>query len=173
MDFIWIRLTALLFFLVAQNIAHVAEDRPPRPFQCPEWLLRWRVFTDHDWPGFARPPRCYVSVAAMPLHTSTTCEPLPLMAGARHAANFDNFTHNQGLMRLPIRMNAATVDKIVDIFSSRFQRVQQPRLSKLLNLKTRQRVAHLRPRRIPDSRESALFSVASVSMRCGRLVGRC
>jgi hypothetical protein len=57
------------------------------------------------------------------------------------------------------------VDKIVDMDSSRFQRVQQGLFSKLLNLKMRQRGAHLRPRRIPALRENALFSLASVSIR--------
>jgi hypothetical protein len=36
----------LPLFLVAQDIAHVAEDHPPRPFQCPECSLRWPVLPD-------------------------------------------------------------------------------------------------------------------------------
>src|ERR1039457_4985177 len=65
------------------------------------------------------------------------------------------------------------VVEIVDMDSSRFHKVQQARFSKLLNLQMRQRGAHLCPRRIPASCKNALFSTASVSMRCGRLVEPC
>ena len=51
-------------------------------------------------------------------------------------------------MLLLIGRTSATVDKIVDVLSPRFHRVQQPRLSKMLNLKTRQKGAHLCPRQV-------------------------
>jgi hypothetical protein len=45
-------------------------------------------------------------------------------------------------------INVPTVDKIVDMHFPKFHRVQQPRPSKLLNLKMRLRVAHLCPRQV-------------------------
>jgi hypothetical protein len=51
----------------------------------------------------------------------------------------------------------AHADEIVDVISSQFHKVQQVRLSKSLNLKTRQKGAHLRPRQISDSPESTHF----------------
>jgi hypothetical protein len=84
------------------------------------------------------------------------------MAGAWRGSNFDKFLHNQRHAGSLNDINVPTVDKIVDIHSPKFHRVQQPRLSKLLNLKMRSTVAHLRLRRIPVARENALFSVASV-----------
>jgi hypothetical protein len=72
-----------------------------------------------------------------------------------------------------VDVKSATVNKIVDTYSPKFHKVQQPRSCKLLNLKMRKKGAQLRPRRIPASRESALFSAAFVSMICGRLVEPC
>jgi hypothetical protein len=68
------------------------------------------------------------------------------MAGALLYNVIKKILWNQCERHRTRRSLGQNVVKIVDMDSSRFHRVQQPRPSKLLNLKMRLRVAHLRPR---------------------------
>jgi hypothetical protein len=75
--------------------------------------------------------------------------------------------------RRPGILRAGNVDEIVDVSSPKFHRVQQVLVSKFLNLKMRQKGAHLRPRRMPARARTGLFSMLSVSSRWCELIEVC